>query len=296
MQITNDNKRFVKFTMKAKNKKAGIVFLTVITFLSSLSCAKSAMVDITINDNTPSSYYGNDPRIGVRESGEVSANSIADSSWDLRAMMFDVDTNHLLLVSGFNPLTTNDGYSIGDIFIDTNGSSSYTSRPNNEDGYFNYQNPGFEGCINITGCVDGLLTYSLTTLATNSIVQSSFVSKNSASDPWKLVESGSDTVISTGTSSVELMSDNKIKRILGIDIGKNGGDNYVYWFDLSPIMTSITPTTFSTVTFSQTESCGNDLIVGSYTNPGMTVVPELKSSVSSLVILIAGLLGVRNRY
>ena len=282
--------------MKEKNKKVGIAFLTVITLLLCLSFAKAAMIDITINDNTPSAYYGDDPRIGVRESGEVSANSTANSSWDLRAMMFDVDTNHLLLVSGFNPLTTNGGYSIGDIFIDTNGSASSTSRPNNKNGYFNYQNPGFEGCINITGCVDGFLTYSLTTLATNSIVQSSYVSNNSASGPWKLVESNFDTVISTETSSVESMSDDKIRRILGIDIGKNGGDNYVYCFDLSPIMTSFTPPTFSTIIFSQTESCGNDFIVGSYTTPGSPIVPELKSSVSSLILLMAGLLGVRNRY
>ena len=57
-------------------------------------------VDITVNDGAPSSNYGSDPRPGINESGQVTANCVADASWDLRAIAFDVNTNKLMVVSG----------------------------------------------------------------------------------------------------------------------------------------------------------------------------------------------------
>jgi len=253
--------------------------------MSNLS-ARAAYVDITVNDGSPSLNYGTDPRSGINESGEVTANCVANASWDLRAMAFDIHTNKLMVVSGFNPLALNEGIGIGDIFIDTNNSYFVPSRPNVGDGYFTYANSaaGYEYAIHLIDPSTGNLSYNIAALSGASTLQSTGWAQNAISDPAKLIASGADTVISSGLFSITTMTDAQVAA-LGINVGTNGGynggpDNYVFTFDLSSASLS------NGATFRLTETCGNDLLVG-HLAAGVAVaaVPETSTWVMGFLAL-----------
>jgi hypothetical protein len=260
---------------------AGLVALAT----SNLS-ARAAYVDITVNDGSPSLNYGTDPRSGINESGEVTANCVANASWDLRAMAFDIHTNKLMVVSGFNPLALNEGIGIGDIFIDTNNSYSVPSRPNVGDGYFTYANSAarYEYAIHLIDPSTGNLSYNIAALSGASTLQSTGWAQNAMSDPAKLIASGADIVISSGLFSITTMTDAQVAA-LGINVGTNGGynggpDNYVFTFDLSSASLS------NGATFRLTETCGNDLLVG-HLAAGVAVaaVPETSTWVMGFLAL-----------
>lgn len=254
--------------------------------LALTSICPAALVDITVNDRQPGGVYGADPRPGISESGEVSPGCIASHIWDLRAMAFDPQACQLTIVSGFNPLTTTDGYAIGDLFIDTNGLISQPFRPA-LGGYYNYPNPGYEYCLNISPATASTLSYSLTALTSASVVQTGYFAQNSASDPWALIESPADTPVFSRAAGVQIMTDNQVKSVLGIDVGQNGSPNFVWTMAITPGMFSPDNLT----TFRLTEQCGNDLLVGQYQSSS---VPELAGPLSLSLLIVSGLL-IRRR-
>ena len=244
---------------------------------------RAGYVDITVNDGLPSSNYGTDPRPGINESGQVAANCVADASWDLRAMAFDVNTNKLMVVSGFNPQTTNEGIGIGDIFIDTNKSYTVPSRPSNVgDGYFTYANSaaGYEYAIHLIDPTTGNLSYNIAALSGASILQSTGYAQNAGSDPAKLIPSGADKIVSSGFFNLTTKTDAQVLSDLGINIGTNGGTNYVFTFDLSSVSLA------NGATFRLTETCGNDLLVGQLAAGAATAaVPETSTWVMGFLAL-----------
>ncbi len=252
---------------------------------------RAGYVDITVNDGIPSSNYGTDPRPGINESGEVTANCVADASWDLRAMAFDVNTNKLMVVSGFNPQTTNEGIGIGDIFIDTNKSYTVPSRPSNVgDGYFTYANStaGYEYAIHLIDPTNGKLSYNIAALSGASILQSTGYAQNALSDPAKLIASGADKIVSSGLFSLTTKTDAQVLTDLGINIGTNGGTNYVFTFDLSSVSLA------NGATFRLTEMCGNDLLVGQLAaGASVAAVPETSTWVMGFLALGAVIFLVR---
>jgi len=244
---------------------------------------RAGYVDITVNDGLPSSNYGTDPRPGINESGQVAANCVADASWDLRAMAFDVNTNKLMVVSGFNPQTTNEGIGIGDIFIDTNKSYTVPSRPSNVgDGYFTYANSaaGYEYAIHLIDPTTGNLSYNIAALSGASVLQSTGYAQNAGSDPAKLIPSGADKIVSSGFFNLTTKTDAQVLSDLGINIGTNGGTNYVFTFDLSSVSLA------NGATFRLTETCGNDLLVGQLAAGAATAaVPETSTWVMGFLAL-----------
>lgn len=94
---------------RCENKALQILAAASLAMVTSNLNARGGYIDITVNDGSPSSNYGTDPRAGIGESGEVEVGCVSNATWDLRAMAFDVNTNSLLVVSGFNPLALNDG-------------------------------------------------------------------------------------------------------------------------------------------------------------------------------------------
>jgi hypothetical protein len=252
---------------------------------------RAGYVDITINDGAPSSNYGTDPRPGINESGQVAANCVADASWDLRAMAFDVNTNKLMVVSGFNPQALNEGIGIGDIFVDTNNSYTVPSRPANVgDGYFNYTNSaaGYEYAIHLIDPATGNLSYNIAALSGASILQSTGYAQNASSDPAKLIPSGADKVVSSGLFNLTTMTDAQVINGLGINIGTNGGTNYVFTFDLSGMSLA------NGATFRLTEMCGNDLLVGQLpAGAAAAAVPETSTWVMGFLALGAVVTMVR---
>ena len=251
----------------------------------------TAVSDITIDSGVLKAFYAGDPRQGLHEVGAVNFNCVANPSWDLMAMGFDYSNSHLYIVSGFNPLTTNDGYGFGSIFV-KNTDTPLIQRPVISDGYSTYVNPGFAGCIDITGSTGNILNYNLVMMSPDSLVQSTYFAQNSASDPYKLISSSADKVTFTGTSTVEVMSAERIKSIIGIDVGREVGDNIsVFAFDLGSM---VIPQSTSAITFSTTQGCGNDLLKGQLPAGSLSAIPEVTSSVTLAGLVSLGLL-LRNR-
>ncbi|MEI6278945.1 MAG: hypothetical protein WCQ16_06130 [Verrucomicrobiae bacterium] len=278
--------------MKNKNQtndRIGAMLCLVITLVFTSLNARAAYVDITVNDGAPSSNYGTDPRPGINESGQVAANCVADASWDLRAMAFDVNTNKLMVVSGFNPLALNEGIGIGDIFVDTNNSYTAPSRPSLGDGYFTYSNStaGYEYAIHLIDPSNGKLSYNIAALSGASTLQSGGYTQNAASDPARLVPSGADTILSSGLFDLTTKTDAQVLADLGINIGTNGGTNYVFTFDLSAASLA------NGATFRLTETCGNDLLVGKLAASSVAAVPETSTWVMGFLALGAVLFMVR---
>jgi len=262
----------------------------------SISTSYCGYVEITVNDGTPGSNFGTDPRPGIGESGQVTANCVANSSWDLRAMAFDVNTNSLMVVSGFNPLAKNFdqnvvGDILGDIFVDTNNSFTSPSRAAMgipaTDGHFSYANStpgnGFEYAIHLidpSNSTGNNLRYNLVALGGASLLETGNYNQNASADPAFLIPSGADTIKSGGLSLVTTMSDAQVFANLGLNIGTNGGTNYVFTFDLSAASLA------SGATFRLTEECGNDLLVG-HLAAGVAVaaVPETSTWVMGFLAL-----------
>ena len=254
------------------------------------SGAWAGYVDITVTDGGPSSYYGSDPRPGIGESGQVAANCVADPTWDLRAMAFDINTNSLMVVSGFNPLTKNDNFGIGDILVDTNNSYTVPSRPSSGDGYLTYSNSaaGYEYAVKLIDPSSGHLNYNVVSLGGASLLMSGYYAQNAVSDPAKLIPSGADTILSSGAFTLTTKTDAQVFADLGLNIGTNGGTNYVFTFDLSAASLA------NGATFRLTTECGNDLLVGQLA-PSASAVPETSTWVMGFLALGAAGLLIRRR-
>jgi len=273
-----------------KTKTHQILFAALAAGAMVQLSVQAGYVDITVNDGTPSSNFGADPRPGINESGEVTANCVANATWDLRAMAFDINTNKLMVVSGFNPLALNEGIGIGDIFIDTNHSYTVPSRPNVGDGYFTYSNSvaGYEYAINLIDPSNGSLSYNIAALSGASTLQSTGYSQNASSDPARLVASGGDTILSSGVFNLTTKTDAQVLADLGINVGTNGGTNFIFTFDLSSVSLA------NGATFRLTETCGNDLLVGNLA-AGVVVaaVPETSTWVMGFLAFGAVVFMVR---
>ena len=272
----------------------------VVSAFLSLGTSYSGYVEITVNDGTPGSLYGADPRPGISESGQVTANCVANWTWDLRAMAFDINTSSLMVVSGFNPLAKNfdqnvTGDILGDIFVDTDNSFTSPSRAAMgipaADGHFSYANStpgnGFEYAIHLIDPANSTgnnLRYNLVALGGASLLQTGNYNQNASADPAFLIPTGTDTIKSTGVSLVTTMSDAQVFATLGLNIGTNGGTNYVFTFDLSAASLA------NGATFRLTEECGNDLLVGHLAS---VPVPETGTWVMGLVALGAVVLMLR---
>jgi hypothetical protein len=285
---------------------------TSVALALSIVQAQAGYVDITVNDGTnPAKSYtvldgpatgstSSDPR-GIGESGEVEPPSVTGAIWDLRAFAFDAATNHLMVVSAFNPLTDQPGSGssnplsgnnrifLGDIFIDT--INSFTIPAHGSTGFIDYTNAnvGFEYVIDLTDPVGGLnFGYDVVQLGSTSELQSGYYPQNAASDPANLKDLGNGSVISSGNFSVTEKTDAQVLADLGINVGTNGGTNYIFTFDLSAASLA------NGATFRLTETCGNDLLVG-HIAAGVAVaaVPETSTWVMGFLALGAVVFMVR---
>lgn len=270
--------------------------------------ARAGYVDITINDGSvadtghaDATYGSGDPRAGIHESGETEYNTTTNASWDLRAFAYDAATNHLMVVSGFdprtdqagsgvnNPLTGNNRIFVGDIFIDT--INSFTLPVHGSNTYISYPNStvGFEYAINLTNPVGGLnFGYDVVHLGSTSTFQSGGYAQNAHSDPANLLAVGNGSIVSSGNFSVTEKTDAQVLADLGINVGTNGGTNYIFTFDLSAASLA------NGATFRLTETCGNDLLVG-HIAAGVAVaaVPETSTWVMGFLALGAVVFMVR---
>jgi hypothetical protein len=265
---------------------------TVFAVISLVSTkTRAAIVDFTINDGRPKAYYGigGDPRPGIDETKSTTENSTANNDWDLKFLAFDTVNNQLILGGGFNPLEEKDGYSIGDIFFETNG---VLSQPFHQTGNSSvtYDNPGYEFCINIkaSSLIYNTLTFDLVQMSSSSKVISNAVQQNWFMNPWSISASSTDVVLSANnTAEVKLMSDSDIMSTLGINIGNGtSATNYVAFFNLP---SSFLPPNTTTKVFTALE-CGNDAILGSFETSSLSLsaVPEPGNCLGTATLICLG--------
>jgi hypothetical protein len=131
--------------------------------------------------------------------------------------------------------------------------------------------------------------YNIAALSGSSILQSTGWAQNALSDPAKLIPSGADTSVSSGQFSVITLTDAEVLASnLGINVGTNGGTNYVFSFDLSGVSLA------NGATFRLTETCGNDLLVG-HLAAGVAAVPETSTWMMGFLALGAVVFAVRRQ-
>jgi hypothetical protein len=294
--------------------------------LAFASAAHAQITDITVNNGistspsnynsiTPSSYGADpggdfntnaDPRIvnsiPVLALGYVNSGDVPDKSWDLEALGYQASSHALTYVGGFNPMTADEGYNLGDIFLSPGpvpqtGGTAGGGNTNPSIG--TYPNPGYTYAIHITSVdlTTSTLTYSIYQLTTGAAVLDTVAynnyQNNPLSDPYALDLNGVGytTVASGLTTHVSTDTNTQVNQLLN-ETGAGGttelfteddgaADNYVTSFDLS----SIGSQNLTSFDASLTEECGNDLIKGAYPGPGENLVatPEPKSIYLTLV-------------
>jgi len=261
---------------------------------------RAGYVDITANDGIIHHAYGQDPRVGIEESGSVSTPAINSADWDLRAFAFDPVKNELTVVSGFDPLKklggdNNSQFGLGDIFIDTNHSFNVPSPllGNNLNSAF-----GFEYAIHLINpwspspTTPNTISYQVLSLAADTKFELPFYGDQypelAKGAPALVSDLGSGSVLSPGllTTTVSTLSDPQVFANLGLNIGTNGGTNYIFSFDLSGVSLA------NGATFRLTQECGNDLLVGQL-GPGVAAVPETSTWVMGFLALGAVVFMVR---
>ncbi len=225
------------------------------TILAIFACIDIQAVDITVRDRfSTHSYYGVDPRAGVDESGSVSPGAVANATWDLRALTFDPSTTKITSIGGFNPLTVNQGFRIGDIFIDLNGDVGQVGRPA-VNGYFSRPNPGFEYVIHLGPVQGGGVEYDIYELDAGSMVETGYYHQFGLADPWAFLPNG-EKLIGSGVSPVSTLSSLDVLSQYGADVGNNGL-NYLLGFNVP----ALAGRDFEAY---QTLQCLNDSIQGGY--------------------------------
>ena len=204
-----------------------------------------------------------DPRVvdgvPVLALGYVNANCVPDKSWDLEAFGYSASANTLTYVGGFNPLQTNEGYSIGDIFLSTGTVTQPAGLMQNTD----YSNPGYTYAIHFTPTGGSTLAYSIYQLTSATQLLTVAFNQNLDSDPYALDPSnlGGATVIASGTTTVSAVDNAQVNTLLSENLfnssstANTSADNYVATFNLPAGLTDFYA--------SLTEQCGNDALAGS---------------------------------
>ena len=256
--------------------------------------------DITVNDGIIGHSYGSDPR-GIGESGSVSTPAINTADWDLRAFAFDPGTIRLTVVSGFNPLAKNDGFGLGDIFIDTNNAFNIPSPlSSNVNSAF-----GFEYAIHLINpwspspSTPDRISYQVLSLAADTQFQlpayGNTYPELAKGAPALVSNLGSGSVLAPGLRTTDVttwldsgLTSAEVFANLGLNIGTNGGTNYIFSFDLTGV------SLVNGATFRLTQECGNDLLVGSLpAGVAATAVPETSTWVMGFLALGAVVFMVR---
>ncbi len=247
-----------------------------------------------------------DPRVvngtPVDAIGYVNAGDVPDKEWDLEAFGYNATQKTLTYVGGFNPTAPivdgGTAYTLGDIFLSpaslsipmTAGGATNGSNTNYSVG--TYQNPGYTYAIHFTGLpsTPSTLTYTIYQLSSSATLLDTVAfngfENNGLSDPSELdisadLANGSITAVTGAISlqaNVTALDNASINTLMGETLFNPSGvgaasntqaDNYVASFSLASL-------DLSNFNVSLTESCGNDLLKGSY-DAELSSTPEPRS-------------------
>ena len=260
-------------------KKSTFLFSAALTILSVVGSAHAR--NITIYDGIAGNGTGGGfGAIGIgqgREDQETEPGTLGRQDWDLEA--FTLNGTKLSIYSGFNLLagnpTQNPKYSLGDIFIDIQGTAA-TPLNTGVFGTTTDASFGYDYIIHFdvrggtgTDIGTGAYTvYKVVTPAGTILNNSKFVG---ISDPWTLDVAKSGGNI-TAVDSGKLAQDD-----LGLgDVTLDGGPTVVtggrhYRGDVSLGFLTAGELSNGTTVFHLTQECGNDRLVGRVADGGSTL-------------------------
>lgn len=250
--------------------------------------ASAHALNITISDNnigTGSGFSGG-PRGQGLEDNEAEAGMVQSQAWDLEA--FTLNGSKLKVYSGFNLLGGEQGYALGDIFIDVNGNAKYgaaaSGLSSNADLKYDYVIHFGNRSGQTIGT--GYEVFSLTETSIVSLTQVGVPQNQSGgSNPFSYVSGGAS--IGTGTFGVSTFSGD-----ITLEDGTTvtGGNHYIGEVDLGFLAGTTTD-----VLFHLTLGCGNDNLVGK-TSGGFDRVPDGGSTLMLMGFGMSGLAMARGRF
>ena len=274
--------------MKRLNKiiPGAAAALVALTFGSSSAHA----LNITVADANlgTSSGFSGGPRGQGGEDNEAEVGMVQSQAWDLEA--FTLNGNKLKLYSGFNLLGGEQGYALGDIFIDVNGNAKYGAAAgglsSNADLKYDY----VVHFSNRSGQSIGSGAYDVYSLAENSsvVLNQAGVPANvsGGSNPFSYQSGGTKI----GSGLMDVLTDFSSTIVLEDGTSVTGGTHYIGAVDLS-FLDGIT----SDILFHTTLGCGNDNLIGKASG-GFDRVPDSGSTLMLLGFGMSGLALARGRF
>lgn len=274
--------------MKKLNKVIPGVAAAVVALAFGTSSAQALNITIADGNLGTGSGFSGGPRGQGGEDNVTQFGMVQSQAWDLEA--FTLNGSKLKVYSGFNLLGGEQGYALGDIFIDVNGNAKYGAAAaglsSNADLKYDY-------VIHFnsrSGQSIGSGGYGVFRLTEDSSVALNQVgvpaNANGGSNPFAYVSGG--TQIGSGNMSV--VTDSAYSITLEDGTTVTGGTHYIGELDLSFLAGTTTD-----VLFHLTLGCGNDNLVGK-TSGGFDRVPDGGSTLMLLGFGMSGLAMARGRF
>ncbi len=260
--------------MGSKNRLA-IILTTFVILFPSLALALDLGTNITIYDkrsSTTSGWYG------TQEDQEVEPGMLNTQAWDLEG--FFLKGNELSLVSGFDFKNGEEGWTSGDIFIDTDGDARFGDinewvNSTQENGNVAVTNKYGYDFVYTLDFSDN--HYDLYRLSKDSKVLTTYFHQNQGSSPWRYKSDG--TPITTGNFHYYDGLTDADTGFLG-DTSNNATHYALTGFDLADL--GLPPG--QTITAHFTMKCGNDNLMGQAPVP----TPEP----ATIILFGSGMIGV----
>ena len=257
-----------------------LIIVTNTIIFSGYAMAFIAGDNITISDdntNTSANSWYNSPG----EDQEVEPGMIASQAWDLEG--FFLNGSMLAMIGGFDFKFGKDGFTSGDIFIDTDGDAAYgqITRTTGNGNNTVTNTYGYDYAIDLNFSA---MTYNVYQLNSSSQLLTAYYNQNDGSSPWayKRRDDESEGIIGI---NIPFYYTTGLSNEINHDVSFLGEThNAVYGIDLSAIIGND-----QEFIAHFTMGCGNDNLMGRGTTPLPNPEPATMLLFGTGLIGLAGL-------